>query len=118
LTLKSDGQARFRGHLHDSGLFTHHYYLFTVVKVSVSPGRREVVVAHTGSVHGTAGFGSRDDDWDEHAFWQQGIDAWEAIASAQQHYTKMSVGTGPIHVVEALVALGLPTTAVDGILQL
>ena len=33
---------------------------------------------------GTAGFASRGDDWDEHAFWQQGIDAWGVIAAAQE----------------------------------
>jgi hypothetical protein len=119
LTLKSNGHARFRGHLHDSGALTHNYYLFTVVKASVTPGRREIVVAHQGSVHGTAGFGSRDDDWDEqNPFWQPGVDAWPSIARAREHYTKISVAVGPIHIVEALVALGLPTTAVDGILQL
>lgn len=36
----------------------------------------ELTLSHgvrAGSVHGT---GSRDDYWDEHAFWRQGIDAW------------------------------------------
>ena len=33
---------------------------------------------------GTVGFGSRDDDGDEPAFWQQRIDAWGVIASAQK----------------------------------
>jgi hypothetical protein len=62
LTIRSDGNYTFAGHMHDSGFDP---YSFRVRVVVQTPAGVAIALQHTGHTGGTTGSGGRDDDWSE-----------------------------------------------------
>ena len=110
VTIRADGWLKWRGHLHESGALSHHYYVFAVITVMLPPGT-PLVVAHTGYIHGTLGFGSREDDWSVETPWPRARELWTAFSGSPANYATISVSTGPMQIVEALAAAGLVSSA-------
>lgn len=113
LTIKADGWVSYKGHLHESGVLNHHYYIFTAVQLPGSPSG-PILVAHTGTVRGTLGLGSRDDDWDLGESSPSIAQVWPFVATSPEQLTKMTVSTGPIQILEGLVTVGLANAGVQG----
>jgi hypothetical protein len=59
LVVTPDGSVGYAGHVHNSGAVDLRYSVVTSVPVPGGP----VLLGRQGSVSGTFGFGSRDDDW-------------------------------------------------------
>ena len=60
LTIRQDGSHVFSGHLHDSGETPYNLSVVCFVKDTLN---RAYTFAHSGSMAGTLGSSSRDDDW-------------------------------------------------------
>jgi hypothetical protein len=106
LTIKADGWVSYKGHLHESGALNHHYYMFTAIQLKGAPSG-PILVAHEGTVRGTLGFGSRDDDWDLGEMFPPAVELWPLVVSSTEQLTKMTVTTGPIEILEGLAMVGL-----------
>lgn len=112
LRIRADGKITYSGHLHESGALNHHYYIFTAIQLHGSP-TGPLIAAHTGTVRGTFGLGSRDDDWHGEDTSESIRQQWPLIASSPEQLTKMTVSTGPMQILEAMVAAGLGAAGVS-----
>jgi len=97
LTIRSDGTYTFTTHLHDSGFDS---YSFQVRAAFTTGSGIQLLAQRTGSVSGTIGSGSRDDDHTEDGQSQWLADNWPDAKTAKMTLTKSYQDTGIIGIGE------------------
>jgi uncharacterized protein with LGFP repeats len=97
VTLRSDGSYGFVVHLHDSGFES---YSFQVRVTLTTASGVQFMAQHSGSVGGTIGGGSRDDDHSEGGFLPWIRDNWPEARTATMSVSKSYEDTGVIGVAE------------------
>jgi hypothetical protein len=107
VTIFSDGTSVFSGHLHDSGATSYNTASICAVK---DTRNRVYLFQHAGSVAGTVGSGSRDDDWNAPGPQNASVVAnWADLAHATPTFqTSATLDLG--HLVDTVIA-GIGTVA-------
>jgi hypothetical protein len=121
--IRSDGLVGFRGHVHESGALSHHFNLLVVINVMVDVGTPLILEngALSAWVHGTAGFGSRDNDWSVTQYTKYShslAEQWDVVRSSPSNYAIFDVNTGIVEITEALGAVAAASALVIGAEQL
>ena len=107
--LLSNGFWSFRGHVHNSGFLGFNYVCAAALDVK-DPSGNPLAFANSGTIHGTADIGSRDDSWQQDGQNQVIADAWDRVKTSGLT-ARMHVSTDPIGVIET-VLVGLFAGAV------
>jgi len=105
--IRADGKLGFRGHVHESGALSHHFYMFAVIDVRVEPGT-PLIVIHGAWVHWTLGIGSPDDDWGVMEFTKHSLrlaELWDAVIASPPSYAVFDVKTTVVELTEALTVV-------------
>jgi hypothetical protein len=116
----ADGQLGFRGHVHESGALSHHFQVIAVIEVMVDI-EVPLICTYGGAiawVHGTAGLGSRDNDWsvtEYTAARHRLAELWDVVRGSPESSVLFNANLTVVEITEALAALvvarGLAITA-------
>jgi hypothetical protein len=108
------GDWAFRGHAHDGGPVGLNYTLGFTFNKSIDG--KKIGAVHSGVVHGTFDFGSRNDDFIVNGFDRRLIDNWPALFSGGITCRMKSTTNGWLLAEDALIGLGLATATAVGLL--
>ncbi|MDM5235260.1 hypothetical protein QUF83_03320 [Bacillus cereus] len=113
LSIQSDGFWSYSGHVHENGFIGHNFDLGVVLNFVDSAGKA-YGFSHNGTISGTVGVESRDEDWGHAGFREEIIEQWDILRKSGIRST-LHVSTDPLQVGAAFLWGLLATVGAIGV---